>query len=81
MFGSFLGRPGSGGTKGNKNSLLNWDPAIFDDKDAAGDSTNQLLPQQPGVVITQPQAAAIPAVPPGGGGGGSAGGGGPYGRT
>jgi hypothetical protein len=65
MFNSFLGRAGGRGTKGNKNSLVNWDPTIFDNKDTVNDFTNQLLPQQQGGVSTQPQAAANPLVPPG----------------
>ncbi len=47
MFGSFMGRAGGGGTEGNKNSLVNLDLAISDNKDAAVDFTNQLPPQQP----------------------------------
>jgi hypothetical protein len=69
MFNSFLGRAGGGGTEGNKNLLVNWDPTIFDDKDTVDDFTNQLLPQQQGGVSTQPQAAANPLVPPGRGAG------------
>jgi hypothetical protein len=65
MFNSFLGHAGGGGTKGNKNLLVNWNPTIFDDKDIMDDFTNQLLPQQQGGVSTQPQATANPLVPPG----------------
>jgi hypothetical protein len=64
MFNSFLGRAGGRRTEGNKNSLVNWDPTIFDDKDTVDDFTNQLLPHQQGGVSTQPQAAANLLVPP-----------------
>jgi hypothetical protein len=51
MFGSFLGCAGGQGTKeGNKNSLVNWDPTIFDNKDATGEFANQLLPQHLGLL-------------------------------
>ncbi len=56
MFGSFLGPAGSRGTVGNKHFLVNWDSVMFDGTDAAADFTNQLQPQQLGVVITQPNA-------------------------
>jgi hypothetical protein len=72
VFNSFLGRAGGGGTKGNKNLLVNWDPTIFNNKDTVDEFTNQLLPQQQGGVSTQPQAAANPPVPPGQAGGAAA---------
>ncbi len=81
MFSSFLGCAGGVGTAGKLNTLVNLDPVMFNNADAAADFTNQLQTQQLGVVITQPQAAVNPPVLPGGGDGGSCGGSGSGGPT
>ena len=46
MFNSLLGHGGGRETTGNKNTVINIDPGIFDDEAAASYFTYQLQPQQ-----------------------------------
>jgi hypothetical protein len=63
MFGKILGCASGGGRGGDENNLVPVNHDIFDDRDAAEDFENVLLPPAGAATITQPQGGGVPLLP------------------